>query len=125
MESLEGGYAKIGYYVSQLRRFGAEQPLVDIEVPISKVCDYFVIVVCDQDSGKESEMLWIENEDHSRILVRDTRNYQNGLAGVRWASDYNGSAHVVVEFSDPKNVKKWGVLVGRRPYVENKENKEK
>lgn len=106
-------YAGRGYYLAPSKEghAGADATL-EFEVPVNRGLDYIFIVAGDRYALDID--VWVEAEISGNEIVKDTRKVDNGLAGVRWRSDYNGVVLVVVHFAKVKSRSGWAALVGRR-----------
>jgi hypothetical protein len=109
-------YSGMGYYMTPSKEgHGGFGVTYEFEVPVNRGLDYVFIV--SGDHYCQDIEVWIEAEETGNTIVKDTRKVQNGLAGVRWRSDYNGSVNVVVNFARVTSRCGWCALVGRRGTV--------
>ena len=109
-------YSGMGYYMTPSKEgHGGYGVTLEFSVPVNRGLDYVFILAGDRYC--EDVEVWVEAEDTGNTLVRDTRKAGNGLAGVRWRSDYNGSVNVVVHFARVSSRCGWCALVGRRGTV--------
>jgi hypothetical protein len=109
-------YSGMGYYMTPAKEgHGGFGVTYEFEVPVNRGLDYVFVIAGDHYC--ESLEVWIEAEETGNTLVKDTRKQSNGLAGVRWRSDYNGSVNVVVNFARVTSRCGWCALVGRRGTV--------
>lgn len=83
-------------------------------MPVNIGLDYVFIVAGDKNA-KDVDV-WIQSETGNTI-VKDTRKIDNGLCGVRWRSDFNGTANVVVHFARATSLCGWSAVIGRRGTV--------
>jgi hypothetical protein len=106
-------YSAMGFYMTPSKEghagFGVTY---EFEVPVNRGLDYTFILAGDH--YVEEVEVWVEAEETGNTLVKDTRRVRNGLAGVRWRSDYNGTVNVVVHFARVTDRCAWSALVGRR-----------
>jgi hypothetical protein len=109
-------YSGMGYYMTPSKEghagFGVT---LEFELPVNRGLDYVFILAGDH--YVEDVEVWIEAEETGNTIVKDTRRVRNGLAGVRWRSDYNGTVNVVVNFARVTSRCGWSALVGRRGTV--------
>jgi hypothetical protein len=109
-------YTGMGYYMTPAKEghagFGVTY---EFEVPVNRGLDYTFILAGDH--YVEEVEVWVEAEETGNTIVKDTRRVRNGLAGVRWRSDYNGTVNVVVHFARVTDRCAWSALVGRRGTV--------
>jgi hypothetical protein len=106
-------YSGMGFYMTPSKEGHAGLGVTyEFEVPVNRGLDYVFIVAGDRFC--EEVEIWIEAEETGNTIVKDTRKVRNGLAGVRWRSDYNGSVNVVVNFARVSSRCGWCALVGRR-----------
>ena len=106
-------YSAMGYYMSPSREgHGGFGVTYEFEVPVNRGLDYVFIVAGDHYC--EDVDVWVEAEETGNTIVKDTRKIHNGLAGVRWRSDYNGQVNVVVHFARVTSRCGWCAVVGRR-----------
>ena len=106
-------YSGKGFYMTPSKEGHAGLGMtIEFEVPVNRGLDYVFIVGGDRFC--EGIEVWIEAEETGNTLVKDTRKARNGMAGVRWRSDYNGSVNVVVNFARVTSRCGWCALVGRR-----------
>lgn len=105
-------YAAMGYYVTPSKegRAGFATTL-EFTMPVNMGLDYIFII--GGDKYTQDLDIWIESETGNTI-VKDTRPIQNGMAGVSWRSDYNGTVNVVVHFARVSSRTAWAALAGRR-----------
>jgi hypothetical protein len=61
--------------------------------------------------------VYVEAEETGNTVVKDIRRNDNGLAGVRWRSDYTGNVTIVVSITRATSRCGWCALVGRRNTV--------
>jgi hypothetical protein len=109
-------YSGMGYYMSPSKEgHGGYGVTYEFEVPVNRGLDYVFILAGDHYC--EDLEVWIEAEETGNTIVKDTRRLDNGLAGARWRSDYNGSVNVVVNFARVTSRCGWCALVGRRGTV--------
>jgi hypothetical protein len=109
-------YSNMGFYMTPSKEgHGGLGVTYEFEVPVNRGLDYVFIIAGDQYC-QELE-IWVEAEETGNTLVKDTRRAPNGLAGVRWRSDYNGTVDVVVHFARVTDRCGWCALVGRRGTV--------
>jgi hypothetical protein len=106
-------YGALGYLIAPSKE-GGSGPGVTIEfsIQVNAGLDYIFIL------GGDRELLdpdvWIESE-YGNTIVKDTRKTTNGMCGVRWRSDYNGTANVVVHFGRARSARfAWSAVIGRR-----------
>ena len=108
-------YSGMGYYIAPSKEGHAGfATTLEFTVPVNRGLDYVFILAGDRYALDVD--VWIESETGNDI-VKDTRKIDNGLAGVRWRSDYNGSVTVVVNFAKVTSRCGWAALVGRRGTV--------
>jgi hypothetical protein len=106
-------YSAMGYYMSPSREgHGGFGVTYEFEVPVNRGLDYVFIVAGDHYC--QDVDIWVEAEESGNTLVKDTRKIHNGLSGVRWRSDYNGSVNIVVHFAQVSSRCGWCAVVGRR-----------
>jgi hypothetical protein len=106
-------YSGMGYYMTPSKEgHGGFGVTLEFEIPVNRGLDYVFILAGDRFC--EDVEVWVEAEETANTLVKDTRLKHNGLAGVRWRSDYNGSVTVVVHFARVTSRCGWSALVGRR-----------
>jgi hypothetical protein len=109
-------YSGMGYYMTPAKEghagFGVTY---EFEVPVNRGLDYTFILAGDR--YVEEVEVWVEAEETGNTIVKDTRRVRNGLAGVRWRSDYNGTVNVVVHFARVTDRCAWSALIGRRGTV--------
>jgi hypothetical protein len=109
-------YSGMGYYMTPSKEghagFGVTY---EFEIPVNRGLDYTFILAGDH--YVEEVEVWVEAEETGNTIVKDTRRVRNGLAGVRWRSDYNGTVNVVVHFARVTDRCAWSALVGRRGTV--------
>ena len=114
-------YAGMGFYMAPSKEgkagFGVT---LEFEVPVNRGLDYVFVVAGDKFC--QDVDVWIEAEETGNTLVKDTRRISNGLAGVRWRSDYNGVVNVVVHFARVSSRCSWAAVVGRRGTANNPED---
>lgn len=105
-------YAAMGYYVTPSKegRAGFATTL-EFTMPVNMGLDYIFII--GGDKYTQDLDIWIESESGNTI-IKDTRPIQNGMAGVSWRSDYNGTVNVVVHFAKVSSRTAWAALAGRR-----------
>jgi hypothetical protein len=105
-------YAAMGYYITPSKegRAGFATTL-EFTMPVNMGLDYIFII--GGDKYTQDLDIWIESETGNTI-VKDTRPIQNGMAGVSWRSDYNGTVNVVVHFARVSSRTAWAALAGRR-----------
>jgi len=109
-------YSGMGYYMTPSKEgHGGFGVTYEFEVPVNRGLDY-VFVLAGDHYAEEVEV-WVEAEETGNTIVKDTRRVRNGLAGVRWRSDYNGTVNVVVHFARVTDRCGWCALVGRRGTV--------
>jgi hypothetical protein len=109
-------YSSMGYYMTPSKEgHGGFGVTLEFEIPVNRGLDYTFIVAGDRYC--EDVDVWVEAEGTGNTIVKDTRRVNNGLAGVRWRSDYNGSVNVVVHFAKVTSRCGWCALVGRRGTV--------
>jgi hypothetical protein len=84
---------------------------LEFVIQVNAGIDYLFILAGDRNALDTD--LWIESE-FGNTIVKDIRKMDNGLSGVRWRSDYNGSANVVVHFARATSRCGWAALLGRR-----------
>ncbi len=109
-------YSAMGYYMSPSKEgHGGFGVTLDFEVPVSRGLDYTFIVAGDRYC--QDVDIFVEAEETGNTIVKDTRRKDNGLAGVRWRSDYNGNVTIVVSFARVTSRCGWCALVGRRGTV--------
>lgn len=105
-------YSARGYYVTPSKEGKAGfATTLEFTLPVSAGLDYVFILAGDKYCLDVD--VWIESEVGNTI-VKDTRKVDNGLCGVAWRSDYNGTATVVVHFARVSSRTGWAALVGRR-----------
>ena len=111
-------YSAMGYYIAPTKEgwagFGVTLEFI---VPVSAGIDYIFILGGDKYALDTD--LWIESE-YGNTIVKDTRKMDNGMSGVRWRSDYNGNANVVVHFARATSRCAWAALMGRRSTPTNR-----
>jgi len=109
-------YSGMGYYMTPAKEghagFGVTY---EFEIPVNRGLDYTFIL--GGDHYVEEVEVWVEAEETGNTIVKDTRRVRNGMAGVRWRSDYNGTVNVVVHFARVTDRCAWAALVGRRGTV--------
>lgn len=106
-------YSAAGYYMSPTKEgHGGFGVTLEFEIPVARGLDYVFILAGDRYC--EDVDVWVEAEETGNTIVKDTRRVSNGLAGVRWRSDYNGNVVVVVHFARVTSRCGWCALVGRR-----------
>lgn len=105
-------YAAMSYYItpSQEGHAGFATTL-EFNIPVNSGLDYIFILAGDHYC--QDVNVWIESENGNTI-VKDIRRTGNGLCGVRWRSDFNGTVSVVVHFARVSSRCGWAALVGRR-----------
>jgi hypothetical protein len=109
-------YSAMGYYLTPTHEgFGGFGITYEFDLPVSRGLDYVFIAAGDYNC--EALEIWIEAEQTGNTLAKDTRLIRNGLAGVRWRSDYNGTVNVVVHFARVLGRCGWCGIVGRRGTV--------
>lgn len=109
-------YSGMGYYIAPSREgHGGFGVTYEFEIPVNRGLDYVFLIAGDHYC--EALETWIEAEETGNTIVKDTRRADNGLSGVRWRSDYNGTANVVVHFARVSSRCGWSALVGRRGTV--------
>ncbi|MEA3207393.1 MAG: hypothetical protein QOE70_450 [Chthoniobacter sp.] len=105
-------YSAMGYYVAPSKEgwagFGVT---LEFTIPVNAGIDY--IFILGGDKYLLDPDVWIESE-YGNTIVKDTRKYDNGMCGVRWRSDYNGTANVVVHFARATSRCAWAAVMGRR-----------
>ena len=94
---------------------------LEFTIPVNRGLDYIFILAGDRYALDVD--VWVESETGNDI-VKDVRKVDNGLAAVKWRSDYNGSVTVVINFAKVTSRCSWAALVGRRgtpaaPYTPN------
>lgn len=105
-------YMGRGFYMTPSREgFAGFATTLEFAIPVNKGLDYIFILAGDRFCLDTD--VWIQSESGNTI-VRDTRKMDNGLCGVRWRSDYNGEALVVVHFARVTSRCAWAALIGRR-----------
>ncbi len=108
-------YAGMGFYLAPSKEgkagFGTT---LEFTVPVNRNLDYVFIVAGDKYVLDVD--IWIEAEN-GQTIVKDTRPMKNGVAGVGWRSQYNGTVNVVVYFADVTSRASWAAMVGRRGNV--------
>lgn len=105
-------YAGMGYYMAPSKEGKAGHGVtLEFEIPVNRGLDYVFILAGDK-YAKDVD-LYIESENGNTI-VKDTRATSNGLAGVRWRSDYNGVVNVVIHFARAVDRCGWAAVAGRR-----------
>lgn len=105
-------YSAMAYYITPSKEGHAGYgTTLEFTVNVSEGLDYIFIIAGDRYCNDVN--MWIESEVGT-TLVKDTRKMDNGLAGVRWRSDYNGSATVIVHFVSVSSLCDWAALMGRR-----------
>ncbi len=105
-------YAAMSYYITPSKEGHAGYATtLDFTVNVSEGLDYIFIIAGDRYC--EDVNMWIESEEGNDI-VKDTRKMDNGLAGVRWRSDYSGTVEVIVHFARVSSLCHWSALMGRR-----------
>lgn len=105
-------YASMGYLITPSREGSAGvATTLEFTMPVNQGLDYVFIVAGDKYALDVD--VWIESEVGNTI-VKDTRKVDNGLCGVRWRSDYNGTAKVIVHFARVTSRCGWAAVVGRR-----------
>ncbi len=106
-------YTGMGFYMAPSKEgkagFGVT---LEFEIPVNRGLDYVFILAGDKYC--QDVDVWIEAEETGNTIVKDTRKVSNGLAGVRWRSDYNGVVNVVVHFARVSSRCSWAAVVGRR-----------
>lgn len=108
-------YTGMGFYLAPAKEGHAGfATTLEFQVPVNRGLDYVFIVAGDRYALDVD--VWIESETGNSI-VKDNRKVDNGLAGVRWRSDYNGSVTVVVHFAKVSSRCGWSALIGRRGTV--------
>lgn len=111
-------YSGMGYYMTPSKEghagFGVT---LEFEIPVNRNLDY--VFILSGDRFCQDVDVWVEAEETGNTIVKDTRKVSNGLAGVRWRSDYNGTVTVVVHFARVSSRCGWSALVGRRGTVHN------
>lgn len=108
-------YTGMGFYLAPSKEGHAGYATtLEFTVPVNRGLDYVFILAGDRYALDVD--VWIESETGNSI-VKDTRKVDNGLAGVRWRSDYNGTVTVVVHFAKVSSRCGWSALVGRRGTV--------
>lgn len=111
-------YSAMGYYVAPSKEgwtgFGVT---LEFTVPVSAGVDY--IFILGGDKYLLDPDVWIESE-YGNTIVKDTRKYDNGMCGVRWRSDYNGTANVVVHIARATSRCAWAAVMGRRGTATNR-----
>lgn len=108
-------YAAMGYMVTPSREgFAGFATTLEFTMQVNQGLDYVFILAGDKYALDVD--VWIESEVGNTI-VKDTRKVDNGLCGVRWRSDYNGTATVVVHFARVTSRCGWSAVVGRRGSV--------
>lgn len=111
-------YSGMGYYMTPSKEGHAGfASTIEFEIPVNRGLDYTFILAGDRFC--QDVDVWVEAEETGNTIVKDTRKVSNGLAGVRWRSDYNGSVTVVVHFARVSSRCGWSALVGRRGTVTN------
>ena len=106
-------YSAMGFYMTPSKEgYGGFGVTLEFEVPVSRGLDYVFIAAGDRNCQALS--VYIESEGTGNTIVKDNRRVMNGLAGVRWRSDYNGTVNVVVHFARVSDRCGWSALVGRR-----------
>lgn len=106
-------YSAMGYYMTPAKEgHGGFGVTLEFEVPVNRGLDYVFILAGDRFC--QDVDVWVEAEETSNTIVKDTRKTSNGLAGVRWRSDYNGNVTIVVHFARVTSRCGWTALVGRR-----------
>ena len=106
-------YSGMGFYMTPAKEgYGGFGVTLEFEVPVSRGLDYVFIAAGDRNCQALS--VYIESEGTGNTIVKDNRRVLNGLAGVRWRSDYNGTVNVVVHFARVSDRCGWSALVGRR-----------
>jgi len=109
-------YSGMGYYMTPSKEgHGGFGVTYEFEVPVNRGLDY--VFILSGDHYAEELEVWVEAEETGNTIVKDTRKVRNGLAGVRWRSDYNGNVNVVVHFARVTDRCGWCALVGRRGTV--------
>jgi len=105
-------YSAMGYYVTPSKegRAGFATTL-EFTMPVNMGLDY--IFILGGDRYTQDIDIWIESEAGTTI-VKDTRATGNGMAGVSWRSEYNGTVNVVVHFARVTSRTAWAALAGRR-----------
>lgn len=105
-------YAGMGYYMAPSKEGKAGHGVtLEFEIPVNRGLDYVFILAGDKYARDVN--LYIESENGNTI-VKDTRPVTNGLAGVRWRSDYNGVVNVVIHFARATDRCGWAAVAGRR-----------
>lgn len=105
-------YSAMGYYITPSKEgFAGFATTLEFTLPVSAGLDYVFILAGDRYALDTD--VWIESE-YGNTIVKDTRKVDNGLCGVRWRSDYNGTATVVVHFARVTNRCGWAAVIGRR-----------
>jgi hypothetical protein len=106
-------YSGMGYYMTPAKEgHGGFGVTLEFEVPVNRGLDYVFILAGDRYC--QDVDVWVEAEETANTIVKDTRRVDNGLAGVRWRSDYNGNVTIVVHFARVSSRCGWCALVGRR-----------
>ena len=109
-------YSAMGYYMTPAKEgHGGFGVTLEFEVPVNRGLDYVFILAGDRFC--QDVDVWVEGEETANTIVKDTRRVSNGLAGVRWRSDYNGNVTIVVHFARVSSRCGWCALVGRRGTV--------
>jgi len=111
-------YSAMGYYVAPSKEgwsgFGVT---IEFAIPVNAGIDY--IFILGGDKYLLDPDVWIESE-FGNTIVKDTRKFDNGMCGVRWRSDYNGTANVVVHFARATSRFAWAAVMGRRGTSSNR-----
>jgi hypothetical protein len=110
-------YSAMGYYITPSKEgFAGFATTLEFTLPVNAGLDYVFILAGDKYALDTD--VWIESE-FGNTIVKDTRKVDNGLCGVRWRSDYNGTATVVVHFARVTSRCGWAAVVGRRSTATN------
>lgn len=105
-------YAGMGYYITPSKEGKAGfATTLQFTIPVNMGLDYIFII--GGDKYTQDLDIYIESEAGNTI-VKDTRAIQNGMAGVSWRSDYNGTVNVVVHFAKVTDRTSWAAVAGRR-----------
>jgi len=90
---------------------------IEFAIQVNAGLDY--IFILGGDRYLLDPDVWIESE-YGNTIVKDTRKVDNGMCGVRWRSDYNGTANVVVHFARATSRFAWSAVIGRRGTATNR-----
>ena len=114
-------YAAQGFYLAPSHEGKAGfATTMEFLVPVQRGLDYVFILAGDKFCLDVD--VWVEDGGQGgsgNTIVRDSRKVDNGLCGVRWRSQFNGSVLVVVHFARVTSRCGWAALVGRRGTLNN------